>query len=230
MDKRIYIGQREYHMTDGNSFVAKIYRKSNNRGISIRAVYGEMEIYISTYTSFSDMDKFVSSAYNKFKGKILNRPFMKENVYIYMLGKKRYFTYDPSKKDDPNYFFLPMNTKDPLTRYKKLFLIYLRERVNLLGKKMGRDLSSYIIRTGLFLSYYAVCFPTKHQFKFDYRLFAYKPEIMDSVIIHEIAHTYEIHHNERFYTIVKLYCPRYDYLNRQIENGKFEGEYQDYVI
>ncbi len=230
MDKRKFLGKRTYTMKDGVTFDANIYRKSTNRGMTIRVVYGEMEVYISTSTTFSSMDKFVASAYNKFKGRIVNRPFMKENIYVYVLGKKKYFTYDSKYKDHPDYFYLPANTKDPITRYKKLFLEYLKPRVIEIGKRMGRDLSDYIIRTGLFLSYYGVCFPTKKQFKFDYRLFAYKPEIMDSVIIHEIAHTYEIHHNERFYTIVKMYCPDYDKLNSEIDAGRFEGELDNYVF
>ena len=65
--------------------------------------------------------------------------------------------------------------------------------------------------------------------KFDYRLFAYKPEISDSVIIHEIAHTYEIHHNDHFYKIVHRFCPDYDYLQDELEKGHFEGELDNYV-
>jgi predicted metal-dependent hydrolase len=230
MDKRKYLGSREYHMTDGNSFVAKIYQKANNRGLSIRAVYGEMEIYVSSRVSFQTMDNFVKNAYNKYKDHIFNRPFMKEGIYIYLLGKKRYFTSDMTRKNDPNYFYVSPNCRDPLVRYKRMFLEYLRKRVDELGLRMGVDLSSYIIRTGLFLSYYGVCFPVKKQFKFDYRLFAYKPEVMDAVIIHEIAHTYEIHHNERFYTIVKMYCPDYDHLDHQIACGMFEGDKEYHAI
>lgn len=217
-------------MTDGVTFDVNIYQKSNNRGMTIRIVYGEMEAYVSSRISFSELDKFVQAAYRRSPGKIVNRPFMKDNVYIYMLGKKKYFTSDVSLKDNPLYYYIPMNTKDPLTRYKKLFLDYLKVRVVEIGKIMGRDLSDYAIRTGLFLSYYAVCFPTKRQFKFDYRLFAYKREVMDCILIHEIAHTYEIHHNERFYRIVKLYCPNYDALEAQIEAGRFEGELDRYVF
>ncbi len=230
MDKRKYIGSREYHMSDGNSFVAKIYQKSSGRGVTIRVVYGEMEIYISRNVTFAELDKTVNIAYGKCSDRIMNRPFMKDDVYIYMLGKKRYFTGNPMLKNNPDYFYLPSNCRDPLVRYKKVFLEYLSKRVVEVGKRMGKDLSSYVIRTGLFVSYYGACFPIKKQFKFDYRLFAYKPEVMDSIIVHEIAHTYEIHHNDRFYTIVKMYCPLYDRLEHQIECGKFEGELDNYVF
>jgi len=215
-------------MSDGASFDVNIYRKNNNNGITIRSSYGEMEAYISTYTTFAQLDKFVTGAYSKYRGvKILNRPFYKENVYIYLLGKKRYFTDDISLKDSSLYFYVPKGTKDPLTRYKKMFLSYLNAHLPLLAGRMAIDLKGWKIRTGLFLSYYAICFPVQHQLKFDYRLFAYQPEVMDSVLIHELAHTYEIHHNDRFYTIVKMYCPQYDKLNAMIEEGRFEGELDD---
>lgn len=230
MDKRIFLTTRTYRMPDGVTFTAKIYKKSNDRGMTLRAVYGEMEAYVSSRTNITDLDKFILKSYPKFSDRIMNRPFMIKDVYVYILGKKRYFSYDIKDKDDPSYFYIPSNTKDPITRYKKMFLEYLKPRLVEIGKRMGKDLSPYIVRTGLFLSYYAVCFPTKRQFKFDYRLFAYKPEIMDSVIIHEIAHTYEIHHNQRFYTIVKMYCPDYDKLNKEIERGRFEGELDNYVF
>ena len=229
MDKRKYLGVRQYTMTDGTTFIVKLYHKSTNRGMTIRVVYGEMEAYISNTVSFSMLDKFVVTAYNRNRHSILDRPFMKEDNYIFVLGKKKYFTYDAREKDNPSFFYLPPNTKDPLTRYKKMFLEYLKPRLVMIGKRMGRDLSDYKVRTGLFLSYYAVCFPTKRQFKFDYRLFAYTPEVMDSVIIHEVAHTYEIHHNDRFYTIVKMYCPDYDRLNKMIDEGRFEGDLDNYV-
>ncbi len=230
MDKRQFLGQRTYHLSDGSSFSADLYRRSNNRGMSIRAVYGSMELYISSATRADDLDAFVYRTLPKLKDRIIDRPYLKDGVYAYILGKKRYFTSDPMKKGDPNYFYVPSRMKDPLTQYKSLFLKYLTPRVIEIGKRMGEDVSDWKIRTGLFLSYYAVCFPTKHQFKFDYRLFAYRPEISDSVIIHEMAHTYEVHHNDRFYKIVKLYCPDYDELNHMIESGRFEGRMDDYVF
>ena len=232
MDKRQYLGKRRYTMSNGKTFDVLLYKKTNARrsGVSIRACYGVMEAYLSDNISFSFLDKMVSTSYNHYKDYIFDRPFMKEGVYIYMLGKKRYFTTDSTKKDNDLYFYIPPTCKDPIVKYKKMFLEYLHKRIIELGDIMSRDLRSYIIRTGLFISYYGVCFPTKKQFKFDYRLFAYKKELIDTILIHEIAHTYEIHHNERFYSIVKMYCKDYDYLVHELERGKFDGELDNYVF
>lgn len=232
MDKREFLTYRHYKLSDGREFDADIYRKSNNHGMTLRVVYGSVEVYTSSYISLEKMDSFVYGCFKKhsYQGSILNRPFMKEDIYIYVLGRKKYFTSDPLLKDNSLFFYVPTNMKDPLVKYKKLFLEYLSKRVVEIGKTMGRDLSDFRIRTGLFLSYYAVCFPIKKQFKFDYRLFAYTPEVMDCIIIHEIAHTYEMHHDEKFYDIVYRYCKNYDALERMVEWGRFEGGNDDYVF
>ena len=229
MDKRTYLGTLPCRK-DGKEVLASLYRKSNNRGLSCRINYGSLELYVSSYATKKMAAELAEKAMALHPDRIVDRPFYKPGVYIYVLGKKRYFTEDKSLNGNDTFFYLPPNTKDPLTRYKKEWLANLTPRVIEIGRRMGVDLSGWKIRTGLFLSYFAVCFPTKHQLKFDYRLFAYRPEISDSVIIHEIAHTYDIHHDERFYTIVKTYCPNLDELNEEINAGWFEGRIDHNVL
>ena len=228
-DKRSFLGVRSYRMSDGKSFPVNIYRKSTDNGITIRVAYGEMDAYISSRTTFAQLDSFVEKAYVHYSDAILDRPFYEENVYIYVFGKKRYLTDDIRLQYNPTYFYVPKKAKSPIPRYKKTFLDYLSVHLMELGDRMGVNLRSWTINTGFYLSFYGICYPYKHVMKFDYRLLAYTPEVMDAVLIHEIAHTYEMHHNQRFYTIVKMYCPQYDILDRMIDEGKFEGEMDDYV-
>lgn len=230
MDKRILLRKKTYQKSDGTSFEVPIYVKKNNRGISARLVYGELELYVSSYVTMKQIDDFVLKLVKEHPDHILNRPFMKEGIYCYVLGQKKMFTNDASLKNESTFFYVPKITKDPLNAYKKQALFYFKERVAYLAKKMHIDISSFVIRTGLFLSYYGVCFPTKKMMKFDYRLFAYKTEISDSILIHELAHTFEVHHNERFYAIVKMYCPDYDILEDDIRCGRFEGRLDRYVL
>lgn len=229
MDKRTLLRTIEIPLKDGTSLPIKVYAKKSGRRMTARFTYGELEIYAPRYSTIKEVTEFASVVMNKYPDHIFGRPFYKEGVYIYVLGQKRYFTTDVTKKDDPHYFYISPNCKDPLVKYKKMYLEYLNKRVVELGKKMGVDLSSWKIRTGLFLTYSGVCFPTIHQMKFDYRLFAYVPNISDCIIYHEIAHIFEIKHNERFYSIVKYYCPNYDYLENEVNCGHFEGE-MDHVI
>ncbi len=229
MDKRILLYKIDCTLDGTNPITINVYEKKTGNRMIARMSYGELEIYCSRYTSKKSVNEFIAKVIKKRPDNVYGRPFYKEGVYLYLLGKKRYLTDDVGKKDDPFYFYVPKTMKDPLTKYKKLFLEYLKERLVILGKRMNVDLSDWTIRTGLFLSYLGSCFPRIHQMKFDYRLFAYPTYISDSVLIHEIAHIFEINHNARFYSIVKYYCPDYDRLQADINQGYFEGEL-DHVI
>ena len=189
MDKRTLLTSKVFTMDDGYSLKVNVFLKKGKRGILARIEYGELCLYTNRVLSDEKLLSFVKKVYHLRKKQITQRPFRKENIYIYRLGKKCYFTNDIKKKGVEGYYYIPGNTKDPLTRYKKDFLSYLEPRVREIGKRRGVDLSSWTIRTGLFQSYYGCCAPKKKWVKFDYRLFAYKPEISDSVIIPPIFQT-----------------------------------------
>lgn len=51
----------------------------------------------------------------------------------------------------------------------------------------------------------------------------YNIDIIDSVIIHELAHDYYFDHSKDFYKVVYKYCPSYDKLRKHILKGRFNG-------
>lgn len=52
---------------------------------------------------------------------------------------------------------------------------------------------------------------------FSYRVMQYPEDIIDYVVIHELAHINEHNHSKRFYEIVKRYCPDYEDRERRIK-------------
>lgn len=44
---------------------------------------------------------------------------------------------------------------------------------------------------------------------FNWRLIHFSPEVIDYVIIHELAHTFEMNHSAKFWRIVQHYCPNF---------------------
>lgn len=52
---------------------------------------------------------------------------------------------------------------------------------------------------------------------FSYRVLMYTEDIIDYVVIHELAHIKEHNHSVRFYDIVKRYCPDYKEKERRIK-------------
>ena len=55
---------------------------------------------------------------------------------------------------------------------------------------------------------------------FDKDLIHYSLEIIDSIVIHELAHYYYHDHSPSFYNMVLKYCPNYKELQRKLTYGE----------
>lgn len=221
-DKRTLLGIKNYSYR-GQVFPVYFYLKKSGRGQTVRQVYGTVEMYITKKSTADSINKLLIRSLDLNKNNILDRPFYKEDEYIYVLGKKKNITRDPLFKKNNEYFFISDKCKDPISVYKKRFISYLKNRMLVLGKMMHHDLSSYRIQSAIFLTYFGCIIPSRKTFKFDFRLFAYKEEILDSVLIHEIAHIDHLNHSRDFYNLVYHYCPDYDILDSLIKEGRFDG-------
>lgn len=227
MDKRTLLGKRKYTLSNGGTLTVPIYLKKTRRygSMTARPVYGQLELYISPGVSDLAIDRFVKKTVSKYSDHLFSRPFLdEEKGFCYILGERKFITRDSKNKDNALFFYVSSQSKSIENSYKKAFLAYLIPRVIKVGDAMGQDLRGWKIYSGLYVSYYGVCFPTKQQMKFDYRLFAYTPYLSDAILYHEISHLHSIHHDEKFYTYLYHYCPDYDKREKEIERGNFGGE------
>lgn len=227
MDKRKKIRDVPIVLPNGRQLLVPLYEKRGYRRFLMRASYGVLEAYGHKATKDEDLRKLAWKVYQREPEAYFDRPFYEEGRYIYVLGRRKILTTDASLKGDGRYFYYPSSAKGPITTYRRLFLSYLKERIVEIGKRYGLDLSRTTIRTGFYLSYYGCCFPTKDMLKFDYRLFAYEKDVLDTVLYHEVTHFKARHHDRRFYTLLYLYCPAYDERQKDLKDGRFEGNGPD---
>jgi predicted metal-dependent hydrolase len=59
---------------------------------------------------------------------------------------------------------------------------------------------------------------SKRNLNFSYKLMFLEPELMDYIIIHELAHLVEMNHSKRFWNIVETYCEDYLELRFKLQN------------
>jgi len=230
MDKRTLLKISSFPLSDGREVPVYIYRKKNGTAVSARMCYGFLDIYLPYWGSEGDALRLARKYYLQHPDRNVFHPYYKEGVYIYVLGSKRYFTRDRSLRENPAYFFYPSTSKDPLIRYRKEFASFLVPEAIRIGREMGKDLRGFTLRTGQYLSYYGCCYPKKQMLKFDYRLYSFRPEMIDAILVHEIAHLDEIHHNDRFYQIVHRYCPDYDALEEAVNRSEFDYGGEGHVL
>lgn len=69
------------------------------------------------------------------------------------------------------------------------------------------------IRFGQQISRWGSC-TSEGNLRFNWRLIHFSPDVIDYVVIHELAHTVHHDHSDRFWNLVEQYCPRYKELRR----------------
>lgn len=90
-------------------------------------------------------------------------------------------------------------------------------RVSLWAERMGISCGTISIRHQK--TRWGSC-SSQGNLNFNCLLLLAPPEVLDSVIVHELAHRLEMNHSQRFYAIVYRFFPDYDKYNRWLKaNG-----------
>ncbi len=116
---------------------------------------------------------------------------------VYLFGEE---------KTIPGFDTLPLEKKKKYYRF--LLLPYCEEKVKEYEKTMGIALP-YMVAVRDMRSRYGVNNRKNHKVTFALSLVHYSPRIIDSVIVHELAHHFVFDHSESFYKIVYRYYPSY---------------------
>ena len=97
-------------------------------------------------------------------------------------------------------------------------LKYIPERVAFYAPKVGVDYGRITIRNQK--TRWGSC-SSKGNLNFNCLLMLTPPEVIDSVVVHELCHRKEMNHSKRFYDEVYRVYPEYDRWNKWLkENGK----------
>jgi predicted metal-dependent hydrolase len=136
---------------------------------------------------------------------------------IYIFGQKYQVIVEINPKSRPN-----ISTKNQvllinqlaagphqakLERFLKNTAIkYLTQKTAILSKKMAIDYQKITIRQQK--SRWGSC-SNRGNLNFNWRLVHYPPEIINYVIIHELAHRLEANHSQKFWQLVAKYDPNY---------------------
>lgn len=98
--------------------------------------------------------------------------------------------------------------------YRFLAKRVLPERVRFFAKQMGAEPAA--IKVNGAKSRWGSC-SNKKNLNFSWRLLRADDEIIDYVIVHELAHLYEMNHSPRFWAIVEAVLPDYKARRKQLK-------------
>lgn len=123
------------------------------------------------------------------------KPIEGDSVYLY--GQK-----------EEIFGFHLLDEKEQSLALKKRFQSVLLSRVSFFSSLMGVA-TPYRVTIRAMKSRYGVNNKTRKRLTFATSLIHYSLPIIDSVVIHELAHDSVSDHSDQFYQVVERYCPDY---------------------
>ncbi len=174
--------------------------------------YGQ--IYLSCPFSTS-IDKIKISLEKRFSYRLLakfDHELLFTDSYCYILGEKRRrvkpFSYLEITKND----FFAKDDEELFDKLKKLAYDILLSRVRKYETIMNtkkHDIKITAMSAARGKNYYK-----KSLLTFAYELVHFSLELIDAIVIHELAHDFYQDHSSNFYNVVYKFCPDY---NKRIE-------------
>jgi len=143
------------------------------------------------------------------------------NDYMYLLGNKVPLK-DNGEISFTNGEVITYKDRNDLEKkLKKWFLKIVIERVRYYESKMGVK-KPYAVHIKKMTTRYGSNSYETHSLSFSTILMHYTYDVIDSVIVHELAHDFIRNHSDKFYNVVYKYCPDYDRLHRRLRKGEFQ--------
>ena len=204
-----------------------LIRSSRAKGIRIKiSSSGELTVTASPLIPKLLVDQFVRKSepwIAKHKRRIVNRAQetlvdWKQQTLLY-LGKNFLLSIDSSGLHKERVIVgngellvspASLNPKDAQKTLeiwlKNQAIAHLTKRVKVLKELMGATYKR--LRFSEQATRWGSC-SSSGTLSFNWRLIHFSPEVIDYVIIHELAHTFEMNHSANFWGIVRKYCPDY---------------------
>ena len=112
------------------------------------------------------------------------------------------------------------NREDLDKKLIKWFLLFIEKRHRYYENIMGIK-KPYKVHVRKMRTRYGSNSSHTHSITYSSILMHYTLDVIDSVIVHELAHDSVRNHSEKFYNVVYKYCPNYKELHKRLRKGEF---------
>ena len=177
-----------------------IYYRYRKDGFHVSAPY-----LVSQKTIVKGLDKFAEKLVVQFEKTSVNYSF--DNDFVYLAGEQVSLKSLNIENSQELSIFLQKNAEILITELvrKNEEIMGISEPYKVKIKPTERQFGSNSKRT--------------HTLSFQLNLIHYSKEIIESVVVHELAHDFERNHSKNFYNIVYRYCPNYKELQKKLKKG-----------
>lgn len=198
------------YLVNGKTYIVNIIYKSNVNNMYLKPNKDGLtyKLTCNYFTKREVIDKFINRVIVKLEARVVKpiSPFVDNKVYLFsnlIEVKKTLFT--------PKYFnniFYVKKEKDLENILKIILLNFVKERVKYYSKEM-KIKTEYDIVIKDYKGRYGTNFGNKNLLSFTLNLVHYSQNVIDSVIVHELAHDKVRDHSNKFYELVLKHYPDY---------------------
>ena len=141
--------------------------------------------------------------------------------HIYLFGHKVAINKNGGEINFSNGEVIKYKSLDDLERkLKKFFLPLITQRVRYYEQQMC--VPSYKVTVKKMSSRLGSNSRKTNSLHFAFNLIHYRFEVIDSVVVHELAHIVHFDHSKNFYNVVYKYCPNYKKYTKIIKEYRFD--------
>jgi len=204
-----------------------ILKRSNRKTLGLYIRSGRLEVRAPAKCPQSEIDRFVISKQKWILDKlaISQEQISHKTAFVLGYGSEIYFCgtlYPIAAKTgtqagfDGKYFYMPsdlnhMQIKDVCIKiYRRLAKIHITNVVVAFAQQMGVAPSS--VKTNSAKTRWGSC-SSKKNLNFSWRLIMAGNDVIEYVVVHELAHLLQMNHSAKFWAIVESVLP--DYRRRQ---------------
>ena len=206
-----------YQVDDKDYQVQITYKRVKN--INYRFKNGVFVISCRRLTPMSA----IKSGLDKFAKRLIKRtPVRKGETeeYIYIFGNKYDLSFPGEITLPSGDQFIYKTIEDLHKKLKKWFLNYVTIETNKMAKTMSAP--EYRVKVRKMVSRYGTNSRQTKSITYSLTLLHYSPEIIESVIVHELTHCFVFNHSDNFYRLLYKYSPNYDILRKKLIKAEFK--------
>ena len=194
-----------------------IYTRNSHR---FNYVGGQINMKVSSNYDLRKIEKSIEKVMSEKKISLFNSSLYIGKDYIDILGKRKRLVVLNEGMNAVSIDDMVVNKRENIDSIlKKFTLDIITQEVRKLEKIMLIPIEHKIKITAM-RSCSGKNYYQKKLLTFDKDLIHYSLEIIDSIVIHELAHYYYHDHSPSFYNMVLKYCPNYKELQRKLTYGE----------
>lgn len=193
------------------------YKRMKN--IHYRFIDGSFRVSCNHFAT----KKAIISGLDKFGATLIKKsikPSPKGEDFIYILGVRIPISEQGEINFSSGEKIIYKSKEDLDKKLRKFFLKFMQERVRHYSIMMSVPLYKVSVRN--MTSRFGSNSKYTKSLHFATILMHYSTPIIDSVIIHELAHILVYNHSKQFYDVVYKYCQNYDAYRKKLLKGEFQ--------